>query len=158
MPFLRVEARRAGAAALGILVPPGAAAPVVLRPRGLPWDLLPVRWEGDPDRPPAFCSFPRAEAAGVARRLFHLLEAAAATGEELLQTLGKDDRFQVWWRTEEFHWIVCRRAPGEAYRPLILATREEAMEVGGRVERCLRPAPDEVREVYFNTQLFAESS
>lgn len=157
MPFQRVEARRAGPGALGILVPPGRITLVILRPRGLPWDLLPVRWDGDPECPPSFCQFSRDEAAGVARGLFRLLEKGAAPGQESLQTLGKGDSYLVWWRTDEYDWIVCRRVPGETYRPLLLSTREEAVEVGRRVEPVLRPAPEETREVYFNTQLFAET-
>jgi hypothetical protein len=55
--FCRVDAQRAGPAALGILVPPGDKTLVVLRPRGLEWDLLPALWMGDAIAAPVFCQF-----------------------------------------------------------------------------------------------------
>ena len=46
--FRRVEPHQAGARALGILVPPGPKTVVILRPRGLDWDLLPRAGRGSP--------------------------------------------------------------------------------------------------------------
>src|SRR5581483_4973917 len=124
----------AGAQALGILVPPGRQTLVVLRPRSLPWDLLPARWDGDGSRPPALCAFGRDEAAGVARRLQQALERGAAGGVNPVRTVGDagGEHFQVWLHTEEYVWLLCRRAPGQAYRPAVFASHAEAL---GEAER-----------------------
>src|SRR5713101_6464754 len=42
-PFRQVEASGAGPEALGLLLPPGRRTLVLLRPRSLDWDLVPVR-------------------------------------------------------------------------------------------------------------------
>lgn len=158
--FLRVDVRAAGAAALGILVPPGTRTLVVLRPRTLPWDLVPARWDGDAARPPSVCLFGRDEAAGVARRVQRALEHAVAGGVNPLQTIGdaQGRHFQVWLRTEEFVWLVCRRAPGQAYRPALFASLEEARAEAERLSPVLWPAAGAGQEYYFNTQNFSVGS
>jgi hypothetical protein len=155
--FRRVEAQRAGATALGILVPPGAKTLVILRPRGLEWDLLPARWAGDAGTPPVFCRFDRDEAALVARRLHQALEETVLRGKDPVETFGDPvgQKFQVWVRTTEYVWILCRRRPGQAYEPLIFAGRQEAENAGRRLGPFLHPAPDANQEYYFNTQNFA---
>ena len=63
--FQRVNPSQAGPAALGILLPPGRRTLVLLRPRSLDWDLVPLRpdeiegsqtpfWEVDRDEGSAF--------------------------------------------------------------------------------------------------------
>jgi hypothetical protein len=153
-PFRRVEARSAGAQALGILVPPGRQTLVVLRPRALPWDLLPARWDGDSVRPPIFCLFDRDDAAGVARRLPPALERGVATGVNPVQTIGdaQGERFQIWLHTEEYVWLVCRRAPGQAYQPVLFASQAEAAREAERLTPIFWPAAEQ--EYYFNTQQF----
>ena len=154
-PFRRVESKQAGPTALGILVPPGGRTLVVLRPRDLPWDLLPARWEGG-DVPPTFCTFERDEAAAVARRVHKALEQAVANGVNPLQTLEdpRGETFQVWARTDEFVWVVCHRAPGQAYRPALFPDRAEARRHADQLAAVLWPAADGGQEYYFNTQHF----
>jgi hypothetical protein len=158
-PFRRVEARSAGAQALGILVPPGRQALVILRPRAVPWDLLPARWDGDSARPPVFCLFNRDSAAGVARRLQQALEHGVDSGINPVQTIGDaaGQHFQVWVRTDEYVWLVCRRAPGQAYQPALFASQEEAAREAERLTPIFWPAPDAQQEYYFNTQQFHAS-
>jgi len=154
--FRRVDAQRAGASALGILVPPGANTLVILRPRGLDWDLLPARWEGDARVPPLFCQFGREEAAQVARRFYRILEEANLAGKNLIETFGNPlgHAFQVWIRTGEYVWVLCRRHPGKAYEPLLFTSQEEAENVGRLLDPFFRPEPDANQEYYFNTQNF----
>lgn len=154
-PFRRVDAHQAGQQALGILVPPGQRTLVILRPRALGCDLLPARWDGA--GPPAFCTFAREEAAVVARRLQQTLERAVEAGVNPVQTLGDPAGrcFQVWVRTDEFVWIVCRRAPGQAYQPAIFADHATALAEAERLTPLVWPAADAGQEVYFNTQQFA---
>lgn len=156
-PFRRVEAQHAGPKALGILVPPGQQTLVVLRPRGLEWDLLPARWNGDAAAPPVSCRFSRDEAAGAARRLQQALEQAVQTGHSPVHTVGdpKGQRFQVWLRTVEFVWVLCHRAPGEPYQPLHFASLDEATSAAQRLEPYLWPDPESNQEFYFNTQNFS---
>lgn len=156
-PFRRVESRQAGPLALGILVPPGLRTLVILRPRGLAWDLLPARWDGSGDRPPVFCTFSRDEAAGVARRVQKALEQAVVSGHSPLHTVADPDgaTHQVWVRTDEFVWIVCHRALGSAYQPAVFADRDEARRHAEQLAPILWPAADAEQEYYFNTQHFA---
>ena len=96
--FRRVDAQRAGPTALGILVPPGGKTLVILRPRGLEWDLLPARWGEDARVAPVFCQFERDEAALVARRLHQCLEGLVLVGTNPVETFGNPlgQHFQVW--------------------------------------------------------------
>jgi hypothetical protein len=155
--FTRVDAKHAGPTALGVLVPHGAKTLVILRPRALSWDLLPARWDGDGGQAPQFCVFTRDEAAGAARRLVQALAAAVAAGVNPLESFGAEQgqSLQVWLRTGEFVWIVCRRVQGRAYQPMIFATPEEAEAAADRIAAYVWPAADAQQEYYFNTQSFS---
>src|SRR5262245_2529304 len=115
-PFRRVEDRQAGPTALGFLVPPGPRTFVILRPRALEWDLLPLRPGGGEGA--GFCEFGRDEAAGVARRVQRALEEAAGAGGSPVQAVARPDGegYLVVARAGEFLWVVCRRAPGQPYQ------------------------------------------
>jgi hypothetical protein len=157
--FARIDAKHAGPHALGILVPHGAKTLVIVRPRALAWDLLPARWGGERDTSPQFCVFSRDEAASVARRLVAILEAAVQKGVNLLETFGDANagRLQLWLHTEEFVWILCQRAPGEAYQPIIFGSTEEAIQAAEKIAAYIWPAADVKQEYYFNTQNFSQS-
>jgi hypothetical protein len=130
---------------------------VILRPRGLTWDLLPARWNGSADTAPVFCTFGRDEAAGVARRLQRALERAVALGVNPLQTVGdaQGTSHQVWMRADDLVWILCHRMPGQAYQPVVFAAREEALRHAEQLTPIFWPAADAEQEYYFNTQHFA---
>ena len=154
--FRRVDAGKAGANALGILVPPGEQTMVIVRPRALEWDLLPARWNGDSNSAPTFCRFNRDEAASVARRLPSILENAAIGGGIPIETFGdiSGRRYQAWVRTSEYYWILCSRAPGQAYQPAVFASPADAEQAAQQLASILWPAPGTEQEIYFNTQLF----
>jgi hypothetical protein len=156
-PFRRVESNRAGSAALGILVPRGARTVVILRPRGLPCDLLPARWNGKGDSAPVFASFTRDEAVGLARRVLQALEQSVTAGINPIETSGDAAGAccHVWVRTDDFVWIVCQRAPGQAYQPALFTDRREAIRFAEQLEPVFWPAADAGQEYYFNTQHFA---
>jgi hypothetical protein len=156
MPFRRIEARLAGPSALGILVPPGARTVVILRPRALECDLLPASWSGEKDAPPVFATFGRDEASVVARQLFEHLDTAVCQGVNPVETLGdaQGRRFQVWLRARDFVWIMCRRAVGQAYQPLVFDTYEQARAAAEILTSCVWPQADLVQDCYFNTQQF----
>jgi hypothetical protein len=155
--FIRVEPQHAGPNALGILVPPGTKTLVIVRPRALERDLLPARWDGDAAHPPLFCRFTRDEAASVARRFVKAIEAAVTGGINPLESFGDAQRqcLQIWLRTDEFVWIVCKRTQGQVVQPIVLATPEEAAEEAVRLAVILWPASDVNQEYYFNTQNFS---
>jgi hypothetical protein len=155
--FRRVDAQHAGSGAVGILVPPGERTLVILRPRALGWDLLPAQWSGDRRRAPTFCTFTREQAALEARQLLRSLEDAVTRGVNPVETCGdpRGDCFQVWLRTAELVWIVCRRAAGQAYQPLLFDSYDEARAAADRLVPLVWPAADAEQECYFNTQQFA---
>jgi hypothetical protein len=152
--FARVDAKFSGPQSLGILVPQGSRTLVIVRPRALPWDLLPARWDGDHAKPPQFCTFTRDDAAMVARQFVTVLETAVLNP---LETFGdvQTGRLQIWLRTSEYVWIVCKRAPGEPYQPMIFASSEEAIQAAEKIAAYVWPAPDVRQEYYYNTQSFS---
>lgn len=152
--FDRVDPRHAGATALAILIPHGERTLVIVRPRALAFDLLPARWNEVESSAPAFCAFTRDEAANIARRFVASLESAVASGVNPVQTFGDAERecFQIWLRAADFVWIACRRAPGQAYQPLVFATQAEATQAGEELTRCVWPAAEVRQEYCFNTQ------
>jgi hypothetical protein len=158
-PFRRVEDCRAGASALGILVPPGRRTVVILRPRAVPWDLLALRPADGHGALTAFCDFERDEAAGVARRVQQALAHAAGAGGcpvEMLSSPGSAG-YRVCLRAAGFTWLACPRAPGQPYRPVDFSTPDEARDAAARLARFLCPAADADQEYYFNTQNFSRS-
>jgi hypothetical protein len=138
-------------------VPHGARTLVILRPRGLLWDLLPARWDGGESSAPAFCTFDRDEAAGVARRLLQALEASVHAGISPVQTIGdaRGESYQLWVRADEFVWIICHRASGQIYRPAVFTDPEEVRIIAEQLTLVLWPAREAGQEFYFNTQHFA---
>jgi hypothetical protein len=156
-PFRRVEDRHAGPTALGILVPPGLRTFVILRPRALDWDLLPLRPDDGAGASAVFCEFGRDEAAGVARRVQRALEQAAAAADRPVQAVAHPDGVGYWVvvRAGEYCWVACRRVPGQPYRANRFATPEGAGEVAARLAGVLCPEPDAGQEYYFNTQHFS---
>jgi hypothetical protein len=156
-PFRRVEDRRAGPEALGILVPPGLRTVVILRPRPLRWDLLPLRGGDGLPWPPAFCDFSRDEAAAVARKVQLALEQAAGGERSPLEAVASPAGrgYLVCCRPGEFRWLACPRLPGKPYEPAVFATRDEAAAAAAALARFLWPAADAQQEFYFNTQNFS---
>ena len=149
--FQRVDLQHANATALGILVPHGTRTLVILRPRAVTFDLLAAQWNGDADDAPEFCTFARDDAVHVARRLIEELKAATNP----IQTFGVRGSFQVWLRLREFVWIVCRRAPGEAYQPILFGTQEQAVIEAEKLTPFVQPPAGAVQQYYFNTQNFS---
>jgi hypothetical protein len=157
-PFRRVEDRRAGPTALGILVPPGLRTFVILRLRALEWDLLPLR-PGASEGAAGFCEFGRDEAATVARRVQRALEQEAGAADSPVRAVPRQDGegYLVVARAGELRWVACGRTPGQPYRPSVFATLEGASEAAARVTRFLCPDAEAGQEYYFNTQHFSRN-
>jgi hypothetical protein len=156
-PFRRVEDRRAGPTALGILVPPGLRTLVILRPRALEWDLLPLRPGEGSGAAAGFREFGRDEAAGVARRVQRALEQAAGAHANPVEAMPLPEGAGYWVvaRAGELCWVACRRVPGQPYRASLFATLEGASEAAARLACVLCPAADAGQEYYFNTQHYS---
>jgi hypothetical protein len=155
--FRRIDARQAGPNALGILVPPGLRTVVILRPRALDCDLLPLQPGLEKLQPAVFCSFEREQAALVARQVHEALERCADRAPDPLDLVcvGAGDRFGVCARIESRLWIACRRAAGQAYQPAFYDTQEEAVLLAARLTAILWPTAEATQAFYFNTQAFS---
>jgi hypothetical protein len=155
--FRRVEDRRAGPLALGILVPPGLRTVVILRPRALHWDLLPLPDAEALSWPPAFCAFTRDEAAAVARRVQRALEQSAGTGGSPPEAVASPagGGYLVCCRRGDFCWVACPRVPGKPYEPAVFATPGQAGEAAAALARFLWPTAGTPQDYYFNTQNFS---
>ncbi|MCS6849807.1 MAG: hypothetical protein NZ700_01400 [Gemmataceae bacterium] len=151
--FRRVEGAQAGPEAVGILVPPGPRTLVVLRPRALRWDLVPVRRtaEGRPGR--LFLELGRGEAVVVAEQLGVALERGWLGGtaaEPADPAVG----FLVRVAIGPFSLLACTRLPGQPYQPTCFATLAEAQAAAAQIAAVLCPPPDAPRDLYFNTRFF----
>ena len=155
--FRRVDGAQAGPDALGILVPPGARTLVIVRPRALELDLLPIRATLRNGLGSGFCDLERAEAAAMARALGAALEDWAAGGAGCLGPIPAADGDGYWVQAEvgAFTLLACRRVPGQPYRAHVFAALDEARSSTASLRRVLCPAAGAVQELYFNTQSFA---
>jgi hypothetical protein len=154
--FQRVEDRKAGPNALGILVPPGRRTVVIVRPRALPWDLLAAALPAEAIQPLTFLDFDRDEAARVARGFHHDLEECAQNSNHPpeVKTNLWGAGYLVGIKRHNLFWLTCRREPGRSYGPMIWTSAEECQEVVRRLRELLCPEPVSRQEIYFNTQNF----
>jgi hypothetical protein len=155
--FRRVEGSQAGPNALGILVPPGRRTVVIVRPRALAWDLLPLcsNNNGGPDTPFQKCT--PGEAADLAHALRRALEEKGEGGFLRVEPVAAPDGdgYQVRAALGAHTWIACLRVPGQPYQPMVFATLDEALHAGESLTAVLCPEGDANQELYFNTRDFS---
>jgi hypothetical protein len=130
---------------------------VILRPRALDWDLLPVAVGKNGGPALAFWEVNRHEAPALADKLHRALEEAATqrTGRVEPVASPHGDGYRIHAGLPPFSLVVCPRRPGESYRPLVVATVEEALEAAERIAAVLYPGPNCFQQVYFNRRHFA---
>jgi len=147
-----MPAAEAGPDAVGILVPPGRRTVVVLRPRALDFDLLLVRRSDDGAPLASFHEAGRAEAEMLATNLGKAFSAGGSDRTDVVPTTGGS-----WVQVEigAFALVVCPRTPGQAYRPLLFSSSDDARQVATALAAALSPGADANRDLYFNTQHFA---
>jgi hypothetical protein len=145
----RVTDKRAGPAALGILVPPGRPTFLILRPRSLAWDLVLVHADG------AFREMSREEADEAAADLGRALDECAAGGPGAVDVLAAPDG-GGWLRVRvgAFALLACPRDPGRPYRPAVFDGPEAARAAADQVAAVLCPPAGVAGELYFNTRHF----
>lgn len=156
-PFRVVAGEQAGPAALGILVPPGRRTTIVVRPRALDWDLLPLGPGAEKGVGPLFWEIGRDEAEGFARNVLEALEQCAAgnAGRVEAAAAPRGDGYQVRAALGPFVLIVCRREPGKPYQPAAFAGVAEALAAAQRITRYLCPAGAAEQEIYLNSRNFS---
>jgi len=146
--FRRVEDRVAGPTALGILVPPGRQTFVILRPRALPWDLLLLRDATST----GFREIFRDEAPRAVDAIYRAL-----VGPDSEDRIDRYIRVMAGWlrvTIRGFHFVVCRREPGEAYQPHVFANAAELERAMKDLMAVFCSTTDTVQEIYFNTRHF----
>ena len=154
MPFREVAGEQAGPAALGILVPPGRRTLVVVRPRALNWDLLPLDPQAAEGEGPRFWEVGRAFAPRLAQELAGALQANH--GSRIEPVAAPDGNgYQIRAGIGRFVLIVCARIPGQAYQPLLFATVADACTAAEQIEAFLAPATHADQELYLNTSHFS---
>jgi hypothetical protein len=125
---------------------------VIVRPRAIPWDLLPLGPGAAVTSPRPFWETSPVQAAAAAERLAQALEqgsvAAAAVHPAAMG-------FVVLVEVAGLPLVVCGRVPGQPYQPLALASEREAGAVADHVTAVLAPAADRGGELYVNTRQFA---
>jgi hypothetical protein len=155
-PFRTVHAGRAGPSALGILVPPGNRTVVVVRPRALPVDLVMVRPATNGASGASFFEAGRQAAGLEAQRLAQALVQGAA-GSTGVVVIGAENACHVRAEVGTFHFVACERLPGQAYRPHVYATLDDAKRAADELEAVLFPGPDAERELYTNMSQFGRA-
>lgn len=154
-PFRRVEAVRAGPRALGILVPPGKRTILIVRPRTLDCDLLPLAPAAG-EGPRRFLELDRDDTARLGKELYFALEALPHGGPGQVEVLPlADGACLLQARVGAITLLGCCRSPGRAYQPMRYAGLEQARDAAERLTAILSPPPETTQEIYFNTQSFA---
>jgi hypothetical protein len=153
--FRHVDGKRAGPNALGILVPPGRRTLIILRPRALEWDLLPLR-PGEAAGSALFWELNSKEAATVAGQVSQALEEGAGGAGPVEATAAPGGSgYQVRTQLAAATWVACPRVPGRPYQPAAFATPEEAQRAADLIAAVLRPAAGSDQELYVNTHHFS---
>jgi hypothetical protein len=147
--FRRVEGEQAGPTALGILVPPGRRTFVILRPRGLPWDLLLCR---DAEEL-AFRDLAHDEASAAAQALYKGLREWTEGGPGAVEVVAGCEGCRLRVRVGPLVLVACLRRPGQPYAAL-LCPEPDARAAAGRLAAVLCPPGSAEQEVYFNTRFF----
>jgi hypothetical protein len=153
-PFRHVEGEAAGPAALGILVPPGRRTLVIVRPRALEWDLIPLDPGDEGESGERFWEMGREFAPRLAREIAAALEEGTSGRVEPVAS-PDGGGYQLRAGVGRFVLLACHRRAGQAYEPLRFATVAEACAAAEQVAAVLCPAAEAGQELYFNTRYFA---
>ncbi len=156
MPLRRVEPREAGPAAVGILLPPGPRAVLIVRPRPVAWDLLLVRTGAGGESGTPFLHLEPQEGRAMAEGLLRALERWTEGRPGRVQAAFAADGAGYWVQAEigAFPLIACERHPGQPYRPAAFATVMAAEQAAVAITAALHPADGSGPEVYLNARHF----
>ena len=154
--FRRVEAREAGPRALGLLVPPGRRTLVIVRPRALAWDLIPMRSGLDLAAATALQELGQSEAQKLVHELHRAMEEGSQRERCRVEVFSapREGGFQVRARLGVVLLLACLRQPGQAYLPALFANLDDARNAAAAIAEYLCPREGEEREVYLNSRNF----
>ena len=148
----RVEGNEAGPAALGVLLPPGRQTYLILRPRGLSWDMLLLRSTDTT----TFRDLTREQGERAVRTFYSALDAWQTGGSGSVEVVAATGLggFLVRAILGPLPFLVCPREPGRPYRPLVYTDAADAEVAALRLATALRPPAGGELEVYFNARHF----
>ncbi|HEV3235344.1 MAG TPA: hypothetical protein VGZ25_00050 [Gemmataceae bacterium] len=154
----RVPDSLAGPRAVGILVPPGSKTVIILRPRTLPWDLLLLanREQQTPCFP--FQEFSQPDAKRAASELLQALlkwSEGDVPGRVAAVAALDGSTHQVQAEIGRFNLIVCKRQPGQPYKPNEFTSVEDAQALAEILTAKLQATGSLDQEVYLNTCNFS---
>lgn len=152
--FRSVDGAQAGPNALGILVPPGRRTMVLLRPRALAYDLVPLRAPAANGLGLVFQDVGRANAESLARRLYQALATGASAARVEAVLAPGTQRYWVHVQLEEYRFLACRRVSGQPYQLMDWATEQEAQATALALVAILCPAEEDGQELYLNLRSF----
>lgn len=155
-PFHQIEASQASRSALGILMPRGPRTLVILRPRSLDWDLVPVRPDGEPDHRTLFWEVNRDEGASLVSELHRSLEEWANGGLGRVEPVPAPGGvgYHVRVGVGRFVLVTCGRVPGVPYKATVFDSVNKALAAAESIAAVLCPATDTPQEIYFNIDNF----
>lgn len=155
-PFHQIEASQASRSALGILMPRGPRTLVILRPRSLDWDLVPVRPDGESDQRTLFWEVNRDEGEELISELHRSLEEWANGGLGRVEPAPAPGGagYLVRVGVGRFVLLTCGRVPGVPYKPAVFENVSQALAAAERIAAVLCPAADTPQEIYFNVDNF----
>jgi len=137
-------------------MPLGQRTLVILRPRSLEWDLVPVQPDGEPDHRTLFWEINREEGADLVSELHRNLAEWADGGLGRVEPVpapgGKGYHVRV--GVGRFVLITCNRIPGVPYKPAVFDSVSKALAAAERITAVLCPASGSHQEIYFNTDNF----
>ena len=154
--FQEIEASRAGRSALGILMPPGPRTLVILRPRALDWDLVPLRPDGEPGQPMQFWEVDREHGSRLVPELHRSLEEWARGGLGRVEPVPAPGGagYHVRVGVGRFVLLTCNRIPGAPYQPAVFEKVHDGLAAAEQIAAILRPDQNTPQEIYFNTNHF----
>ena len=152
--FRHVEGAQAGPTALGILVPPGRRTMVLLRPRALAFDLVPLRTPLANGVGPRFQEVGRQEAEALVRRLDQILNDGTDNIRVEPCLAPGQAGYQIQAQVGPVTFLACQRTPGQAYQPVIFATVADTEKASVDLRAVLCPPAGASQELYLNTRNF----
>jgi hypothetical protein len=137
-------------------MPRGPRTLVILRPRSLAWDMVPVRPDGEPDQGTLFWEVNREEGASLISELHRSLEEWASGGLGRVEPAPAPGGvgYHVRVGVGRFVLLTCGRFPGVPYKPEIFDNVSQALAAAERIASVLCPAADTAQEIYFNIDNF----
>ena len=131
---------------------------MLLRPRSLDWDLVPLRPDESEGPQSPFWEVDREEGARLVSELHGELEKWAAGGLGRVEPMpapgGKG--YQVRVGVGRFVLVACERVPGTPYEPALFASVSKALAGAEHIASVLCPHPEARQEIYFNTDQFTK--